>query len=136
MRSCRVGLKRTLEVLDEITAGHEEHLTFLKEMGNTIKNTALCGLGNTAPNPVLTTLRYFPEEYQAHIHDRECPSHVCTALVKFEFIQANCTKCGLCSKACPVGAISWEKKQYPILDKTKCIKCKTCIDACNFEAIQ
>ena len=135
---CRVGLKRTLEVLDEITAGRgtEEHLTFLKEMGNTIKNTALCGLGNTAPNPVLTTLRYFPEEYQAHIHDRICPSHVCTALVKFEFVEENCTKCGQCYKACPVEAISWEKKQYPILDKEKCIKCKTCIDACNFEAIQ
>ena len=135
---CRVGLKRTLEVLDEITAGRgkEEHLTFLKEMGNTIKNTALCGLGNTAPNPVLTTLRYFPEEYQAHIHDRVCPAHVCTALVKFEFIEENCTKCGKCFKACPVEAITWEKKQYPILDKTKCIKCKSCIDACNFEAIQ
>ena len=135
---CRVGLKRTLEVLDEITEGRgtEEHLTFLKEMGNTIKNTALCGLGNTAPNPVLTTLRYFPEEYQAHIHDRICPSHVCTALVKFEFVEENCTKCGQCYKACPVEAISWEKKQYPILDKEKCIKCKTCIDACNFEAIQ
>jgi len=135
---CRIGLKRTLEVLDEITAGRgtEEHLTFLKEMGNTIKNTALCGLGNTAPNPVLTTLRYFPEEYQAHIHDHMCPAHVCTALVKFEFIEENCTKCGQCFKACPVGAISWEKKQYPILDKEKCIKCKSCIDACNFEAIQ
>jgi len=135
---CRVGLKRTLEVLDEITAGRgkEEHLTFLKEMGNTIKNTALCGLGNTAPNPVLTTLRYFPEEYQAHIHDHVCPAHVCTALVKFEFIEENCTKCGQCFKACPVDAISWEKKQFPTLDKEKCIKCKSCIDACNFEAIQ
>jgi len=135
---CRIGLKRTLEVLDEITAGRgtEEHLTFLSEMGNTIKNTALCGLGNTAPNPVLTTLRYFPEEYQAHIHDHICPSRVCTALIKFEVIQENCTKCGKCSKACPVDAITWEKKQYPVLDKEKCIKCKTCIDACNFEAIQ
>jgi len=135
---CRVGLKRTLEVLDEITAGRgtEKHITFLREMGNTIKNTALCGLGNTAPNPVLTTLRYFPEEYDAHIHEHVCPSKVCTALIKFEFIEENCTKCGKCFKACPVDAISWEKKQYPVLDKEKCIKCKTCIDACNFEAIQ
>jgi NADH-quinone oxidoreductase subunit F len=135
---CRVGLKRTLEVLDEITAGRgtEKHITFLREMGNTIKNTALCGLGNTAPNPVLTTLRYFPEEYAAHIHEHVCPSKVCTALIKFEFIEENCTKCGKCFKACPVDAISWEKKQYPVLDKEKCIKCKTCIDACNFEAIQ
>jgi len=135
---CRVGLKRTLEVLDEITAGRgtEKHITFLQEMGNTIKNTALCGLGNTAPNPVLTTLRYFPEEYDAHIHEHVCPSKVCTALIKFEFIEENCTKCGKCFKACPVDAISWEKKQYPVLDKEKCIKCKTCIDACNFEAIQ
>ncbi len=135
---CRVGLKRTLEVLDEITGGRgtEDHLTFLRETGNTIKNTALCGLGNTAPNPVLTTLQYFPEEYAAHIHDRECPSHVCTALIKFEFIEENCTKCGLCHKACPVEAIEWKKKQYPVLDKEKCIKCKSCIDACNFEAIQ
>ncbi|MCF8129613.1 MAG: NADH-quinone oxidoreductase subunit NuoF, partial [Deltaproteobacteria bacterium] len=134
---CRVGLKRTLEVLDEITAGRGtvEHLTFLREMGDTIKNTALCGLGNTAPNPVITTMRYFPEEYDAHIHEHVCPSKVCTALIKFEFIEENCTKCGKCFKACPVDAISWEKKQYPVLDKEKCIKCKTCIDACNFEAI-
>ena len=135
---CRVGLKRTLEVLEEITAGRgkDEHLTFLQEMGVTIKNTALCGLGNTAPNPVLTTLRYFPEEYRAHIHDGVCPSRVCTALIQFEIIEANCVQCGLCFKACPVEAISWEKKQYPILDKNKCIKCKACIDACNFGAIQ
>ncbi|GAK61678.1 NADH-quinone oxidoreductase subunit F [Candidatus Vecturithrix granuli] len=135
---CRVGLKRTLEVFEEITAGRgkEEHLAFLQEMGTTIKSTALCGLGNTAPNPVLTTLRYFPEEYQAHIHDHVCPSRVCTALIQFEIITANCVQCGLCFKACPVGAITWEKKQYPILDKNKCIKCKACIDACNFGAIQ
>lgn len=135
---CRVGLKRTLEVLEEITAGRgkEDHLAFLQEMGTTIKSTALCGLGNTAPNPVLTTLRYFPEEYQAHIHEHVCPSRVCTALIRFEIIEANCVKCGLCFKACPTGAISWEKKQYPILEKSKCIKCKACIDACNFGAIQ
>ncbi|MCD6097626.1 NADH-quinone oxidoreductase subunit NuoF [bacterium] len=135
---CRIGLKRMLEVLEEITEGRgkEEHISFLQEMGNTVKATALCGLGNTAPNPVLTTLKYFPDEYEAHIRDKICPSHVCTELVKFEVVEEKCVKCGLCYKACPTGAIEWKKKEYPRINKEKCIKCKACIGACDYGAIQ
>jgi len=135
---CRVGLKRMLEVLDQITEGKgkQEHLEFLQKMGESIKDTALCGLGNTAPNPALTTLKYFADEYEAHIKDKRCPAHVCVELVKFEVIEEKCVKCGACFKACPADAVIWEKKQYAKIDKEKCIKCKACIAACNFDAIQ
>ena len=135
---CRIGLKRMLEVLEEITEGkgEEKHIAFLQEMGTTIKETALCGLGNTAPNPVLTTLKYFPDEYREHIKDKNCSSHVCTALLEFEVDEDKCTKCGQCFKACPVGAIKWKKKEYAKINKDKCIKCKSCINACDFMAIK
>jgi len=135
---CRIGLKRMLEVLEEITEGkgEEKHIAFLQEMGTTIKETALCGLGNTAPNPVLTTLKYFPDEYREHIKDKNCSSHVCTALLEFEVDEDKCTKCGRCFKACPVGAVEWKKKEYAKIDKDKCIKCKSCINACDFMAIK
>ena len=134
---CRIGLKRMLEVLEEIAAGRgkEEHLTFLQELGTSIKESALCGLGNSAPNPALTTLRYFMDEYLAHIRDGQCPAHVCTPLVKFVVLEKVCTKCGQCSKACPAGAIEWQKKEFARIDKDKCIKCKACISACDFKAI-
>jgi len=136
--SCRVGLKRMLDVLEEITAGtgKEEHLKFLQEMSTTIKDTALCGLGNTAPNPVLTTLRYFLDEYQAHIKDKRCPSHVCVKLLKFEVMQDVCVKCGKCYEVCPVGAIDWKKKEFAKINQDKCMKCKACINACPFMAIK
>ncbi|MBU0571155.1 MAG: NADH-quinone oxidoreductase subunit NuoF [Candidatus Omnitrophica bacterium] len=135
---CRVGLKRMLEVTEEISSGNgkEEHLQFLQEMGENIRKTALCGLGNTAPNPVLTTLKYFADEYKAHIEDKTCPAHVCTGLIKFEVIEEKCVKCGLCYKACPAGAIEWEPKGKAKIDKEKCIKCKACIEACRFKAIR
>ena len=135
---CRIGLKRMYEVLETITEGNgtEEHLKFLDEMSDTIKKTALCGLGNTAPNPVLTTMKYYFDEYESHIKDKHCPAVVCTNLIKFEINKDNCVKCGMCYKACPVEAIEWEKKEYPKLDKDKCIKCKSCINACKFMAIE
>jgi len=135
---CRIGLKRMLEVLEMITDGKgtKEHIDFLKELSETIKETALCGLGNTAPNPVLTTLKYFEEEYVAHISQRTCPSHVCTPLVKFEVIPEDCIKCGQCKKACPVDAVIWEKKQVAKIDKDRCIKCKSCITTCPVMAIE
>jgi NADH-quinone oxidoreductase subunit F len=105
-------------------------------MSGTIKSTALCGLGNSAPNPVLTTLKYFKDEYEAHVKDRVCPSHVCSELLKFEVIESKCVKCGQCYKACPVDAIRWRKKEYAAIDKNKCIKCKACFSACEFMAIQ
>ena len=134
---CRVGLKRMSEVLEEITQGRgkEEHLLFLWELGTSIKESALCGLGNSAPNPVLTTLEYFMDEYLAHIRDGYCPAHVCTPLVKFTVIEEVCTKCGQCFKACPAGAIEWQKKEFARIDKDKCIKCKACVGACDFKAI-
>jgi NADH-quinone oxidoreductase subunit F len=134
---CRVGLKRMLEVLEQITQGKgtEEHLEFLAKMGQSVKDTALCGLGNTGPNPVLTTLKYFSDEYEAHIANKNCPAHVCVELVAFEVVEEKCTKCGACFKACPVEAVDWAKKEYAKIDKAKCIKCKACIAACNFDAI-
>ncbi|MGB2662243.1 MAG: NADH-quinone oxidoreductase subunit NuoF [Candidatus Omnitrophota bacterium] len=135
---CRVGLKRMLEVFELITAGkaREEHIRFLEDTGSAIKDTALCGLGNTAPNPVLTTLKYFPDEYKAHIGDKNCPALVCTDLLEFEVIEEKCTKCGICYKVCPVGAIDWKKEKYAEINKDKCIKCKACIIACPFKAIK
>jgi len=135
---CRVGLKRMLEVLEKITSGKgkEEHLKFLGSMAEAIKNTALCGLGNTAPNPVLTTLKYFFDEYQGHIKDKKCRAYVCSDLIDFEVIEEKCVKCGLCFKACPAGAVKWEPGEKARINKEKCIKCKACIEACRFKAIK
>jgi NADH-quinone oxidoreductase subunit F len=135
---CRIGLKRMLEALDLIAMGKatKEHISFLKELSETIMDTALCGLGNTAPNPVLTTLKYFEEEYVAHISQKICPSHVCTSLVNFEVVSERCIKCGQCKNACPVDAIIWEKKQVAKIDKDRCIKCKSCITTCPVMAIE
>ena len=135
---CRVGLKRMLEVFEDITSGkgRKEHIAFLQEMAVAIKDTALCGLGNTAPNPVLTTLKYFADEYEAHINDKICPSHVCSSLIEFEVINDKCIKCGRCHAACPANAIEWKKKEYAKINKEKCIKCKACINACPVMAIK
>jgi NADH:ubiquinone oxidoreductase subunit F (NADH-binding)/(2Fe-2S) ferredoxin/NAD-dependent dihydropyrimidine dehydrogenase PreA subunit len=135
---CRVGLVRMLEVLEKISRGEGEEadIDFLVEMGESIKKTALCGLGQTAPNPVLTTIRYFRDEYLAHIKEKRCPAHVCVDLVKFEVQEDKCKKCGACYRVCPVGAITWEKGKVAYIDKDKCTKCKSCIKACNFDAIE
>ena len=135
---CRIGLKRMQEVLDQVTKGKgtQEHLDFLEEMSNTIKNTALCGLGNTAPNPVLTTLRYFRNEYESHINKTGCPAKVCTELVKFEVNKEKCSKCGLCFKVCPVNAIIWSKGEIAVIDKAKCTRCRSCVNICDFMAIE
>jgi NADH-quinone oxidoreductase subunit F len=135
---CRVGLKRMLEVLETITAGkgRKEHITFLEKMAPAIQKTALCGLGNTAPNPVLTTLRYFMDEYEAHITDRECPAHVCSALLKFEVVDERCIKCGRCKPVCPVEAIAWAPKEVARIDQNTCVQCRACIDICPVMAIK
>jgi NADH-quinone oxidoreductase subunit F/NAD(P)H dehydrogenase (quinone)/NADP-reducing hydrogenase subunit HndC len=135
---CRVGTKMMLDILTRITAGEgkEEDLETLKDLAETIKSTALCGLGNTAPNPVLTTLRYFRDEYEAHVREKRCPAHSCISLIKFTVNPELCKRCGQCFKACPAGAVAWEKKQVATIDREKCVKCKNCIMACKFNAIE
>jgi NADH-quinone oxidoreductase subunit F len=134
---CRIGLKRMLEVLEKITEGNGtmEHIEFLKEMSKTIIDTALCGLGSTAPNPVLTTIKYFESEYIEHIQNKKCPAHVCKVLVDFVVNTEKCIKCGQCYDVCPVNAITWQKKETAYINKDKCIKCKTCITECPVMAI-
>jgi NADH-quinone oxidoreductase subunit F/NAD(P)H dehydrogenase (quinone)/NADP-reducing hydrogenase subunit HndC len=135
---CREGTRRQLELLEKICDGKgvPEDIDELESLSAVIKETALCGLGQTGPNPVLSTLRYFRDEYLAHINDRVCPAKRCVALLKFEVDPDLCTKCGLCFKACPVDAVIWEKKQVARIDKDQCIQCLTCYDKCKFSAIQ
>jgi len=134
---CRIGLKRMHEVLEKITHGQGtmEHFEFLKEMSQSIIDTALCGLGNTAPNPVLTTINYFEEEYLSHIKEKDCPAHVCTPLVDFVVDGSKCIKCGKCYQVCPADAIDWKKKEVARINQKKCIKCKSCITECPVMAI-
>ncbi len=135
---CRSGLKKMRDILEKMTRGEGSSgdIEKLERMAKAIKATALCGLGNTAPNPVLTTLKYFRDEYEAHINEKKCPASVCKELIAFEVDQEICTKCGKCFSACPAQAVIWEKKQTAKLDKEKCIKCRACIDACEFQAIK
>jgi NADH-quinone oxidoreductase subunit F len=135
---CRIGLKIMLEILERITEGNgrEGDLELLEDLAYDIKKSSLCGLGQTAPNPVLSTLRYFRHEYEAHIKEKRCPSNSCKELLKFEVVAEACKKCGLCYKVCPVDAVIWEKKQLAVIDKEKCTKCTSCYDACRFMAIE
>ena len=134
---CRIGLKIMLEILERICAGEGRpgDIELLLDMAVDIKKSSLCGLGQTAPNPVMSTIRYFRNEYEAHINDKYCPSHVCKPLLKFS-VMDNCKKCGMCKKACPVDAITWEKGQFAVIDLDKCTRCTTCYDACPFMAIE
>jgi NADH:ubiquinone oxidoreductase subunit F (NADH-binding)/(2Fe-2S) ferredoxin/Pyruvate/2-oxoacid:ferredoxin oxidoreductase delta subunit len=134
---CREGTRRQLELLKKICNGQGEpqDLDELESLSAVIKDTALCGLGQTGPNPVLSTLRYFRDEYEAHIYERRCPAKRCVALLKFEVDPEACTRCGMCARACPVDAIEWEKKQVARIDKETCIQCLTCYDKCKFDAI-
>jgi NADH:ubiquinone oxidoreductase subunit F (NADH-binding)/(2Fe-2S) ferredoxin/NAD-dependent dihydropyrimidine dehydrogenase PreA subunit len=133
---CRIGNKRIHEILTAITEGRGtlEDLEKLENLAAVIKDTALCGLGQTAPNPVLSTLKYFRDEYLAHIVEKRCPAGVCTNLLDF-VITDKCIGCGLCKRSCPVSCISGEKKAVHVIDKTKCIKCGTCIGKCPSKAI-
>ncbi len=134
---CRIGTKRMLEILEAITAGEgkEEHIDQLLDLADKIKVSTLCGLGQTAPNPVLTTIKYFRSEYEAHIRDRKCPAHSCNALVEYSILPDKCTGCTLCTKTCPVSAIAGERKALHTIDKATCIQCGKCITVCNFDAI-
>lgn len=134
---CRIGTKRMLEILERITngEGREGDIELLENLAKSIKASALCGLGQTAPNPVLSTIRYFRDEYEAHIKEKRCPAGACKALIHYEVMTDKCRGCGLCVKVCPTGAISGERKQPHVIDKEKCIKCNSCFDRCPFGAI-
>ena len=133
---CRIGTKRMLEILERITLGkgRENDIDLLEDLAEKIKNSSLCGLGQTAPNPVLTTIKYFRDEYEAHIIEKRCPAHSCAALLTYT-INENCTGCTLCAKKCPVNAISGEVKEIHEIDQDACIKCGLCFNACKVGAI-
>jgi len=135
---CRIGLKVMLDILERITQGRGEpsDIETLQDLGMAIKKASLCGLGQTAPNPILSTINYFRDEYEAHINDKRCPSNCCKDLLLWQVVDEKCVKCGACKKACPVDAIVWEKGQLAVLVKEKCTKCTSCYDACRFMALE
>jgi len=134
---CREGTKQILIMLNEITKGRGkiEDLQKLEELALMIKNMSLCGLGQTAPNPLLTTLKYFRHEYEAHIIEKRCPAHACLDLIKFTIDEAKCKRCSLCAKNCPPKCIFGDKQTPYIIDQARCVKCGSCLDKCPFKAI-
>jgi NADP-reducing hydrogenase subunit HndC len=134
---CRIGTKRLYELLEKVTKGTatEKTLTEMEALCYYIKDNSLCGLGQTAPNPVLSTLRYFKDEYLAHVNEKRCPSGVCKNLISFN-ITDKCIGCTLCARKCPVSAITGKVKEKHVIDKEKCIKCGVCIANCKFKAIE
>jgi NADP-reducing hydrogenase subunit HndC len=135
---CRIGNKRLHEILENITNGNgkEEDLERLKLLSNVIKDTSLCGLGQSSPNPVLSTILNFEDEYLAHVNEGKCPAGQCKALLKYEIIEDFCTGCTLCFRNCPVGAITGERRQPHYIDQSLCTKCGVCYEKCKFNAIK
>jgi NADH-quinone oxidoreductase subunit F len=134
---CRVGTKRMLEILEKITKGEgrPSDLDMLQKLAVNVKMGSLCGLGQTAPNPVLTTLRYFRHEYETHINEKKCPAKQCKSLITYRIVEPACVGCGVCLKNCPAKAITGERKKLHVIDQKVCIKCGLCIDNCKFGAI-
>ncbi|MCC6347408.1 MAG: NADH-quinone oxidoreductase subunit NuoF [Nitrospirales bacterium] len=134
---CRIGTKRLLEILDRITKGlgREGDIELLEKLSGDIKSASLCGLGQTAPNPVLSTIKYFREEYEAHIREKKCPSKACRDLLTYSILKDFCVGCGACMRACPAAAITGEKKKPHTINDEACIKCGSCFDVCKFKAV-
>jgi NADH-quinone oxidoreductase subunit F len=134
---CRIGTLRMLEILERISEGKgkEGDIELLEELAESVKKASLCGLGQTAPNPVLTTLKYFRDEYEAHIYEKRCPAKKCRDLIRYEIIPEKCPGCGLCAKYCPTGAVSGERKKPYVIDPEKCIRCGLCMSVCRLGAI-
>ena len=134
---CRIGTTRMMEILNRICdgQGQEGDIEMLEQLCVSIKDGSLCGLGQTAPNPVLTTIRYFRDEYEAHIRDKKCPAHECSALLKISIDPTKCKGCTVCARKCPVECISGERKKPHVIDQSSCIKCKQCVSSCKFDAI-
>jgi len=134
---CRLGTKRMLEILKRITEGKGKgsDLDLLSDLAQKVKETSLCGLGQTAPNPVLTTLQYFRNEYEAHIFDQKCPAHVCSPLLTYTILRDSCSGCGRCAKSCPVQAISGGRKEPHFIEPDRCVKCGRCFASCSFGAV-
>jgi len=135
---CRIGTKRMLEILERITKGEgkEGDIEKLEELAYNVKMGSLCGLGQTAPNPVLTTIKYFRDEYEAHIKEKKCPAKQCRSLIRYIIVEEKCTGCTVCARNCPVHAISGERNKPHVIDQETCIKCGICYDSCKFDAIE
>ena len=135
---CRIGTKRMLEILERITNGEgkDGDIELLEELAYKVKDGAMCGLGQTAPNPVITTLKYFRHEYEDHIYNKKCTAKACKSLISYDIVEDKCKGCGACKKKCPVSAISGNKKEAHVIDKNICIKCGKCMETCKFNAIE
>ncbi|MCL1901217.1 MAG: 4Fe-4S binding protein, partial [Firmicutes bacterium] len=134
---CRIGNKRLLEILDKITDGRgtEEDIQKLEELSAYIKDNSLCGLGQTSPNPVLSSIRHFKEEYLTHVKEKRCPSGVCKKLTRYTILKDKCTGCTRCARVCPTNCISGKVKETHVIDQSRCIKCGACYESCKFDAI-
>ncbi|HBY20434.1 MAG TPA: NADH-quinone oxidoreductase subunit F, partial [Clostridiales bacterium] len=135
---CRIGNKRLYEILEKITQGKgtEEDLDRLTTLGNSIIAGSLCGLGKSSPNPILSTIRYFKDEYLAHVRDKKCPAHVCKDLKQYIILEDKCVGCTACARNCPTNCIAGEVKKTHVIDQDRCIKCGTCYAKCKFGAIE
>ncbi|MEN4099692.1 MAG: NADH-ubiquinone oxidoreductase-F iron-sulfur binding region domain-containing protein, partial [Anaerolineaceae bacterium] len=135
---CRVGTRRTLDILERICSGkgRQGDIEMLENLSTQIKATSLCGLGQGAPNPVETSLKYFRSEYEAHIYEKRCPAKVCKPLISYEIIESACTGCTVCARNCPVNAITGERRKVHVIDPDLCTRCGICMQVCNFNAIE